>query len=151
MEVGVGPARYEDLNSDLPVCITQVFLLIQPVTGLSRADRVSVSLVGPVLFVVNLNYPRPATGNAINPDWTSIGMLMPCRALPVTLTEKKSTSGTIGTASCMMLASMAMFFLFFLFKFFYYSRVTIQLFTYKSLNRQLEALLLSFLQSSLLL
>jgi hypothetical protein len=30
----VGPARYEDLNSDLPVCITQDFLLIQTVTGL---------------------------------------------------------------------------------------------------------------------
>lgn len=37
MEVGVGPARYEDLNSDLPVCITQDFLLIQTVTGLVGA------------------------------------------------------------------------------------------------------------------
>jgi len=27
MEEGVGPARYRDLNSDLPVCITQDFLL----------------------------------------------------------------------------------------------------------------------------
>ena len=35
MEIGVGPAQYRDLNSDLPVCITQDFLLIQTVTGLS--------------------------------------------------------------------------------------------------------------------
>ena len=37
MEIGVGPARYRDLNSDLPVCITQDFLLIQTVTGLATA------------------------------------------------------------------------------------------------------------------
>ena len=34
MEIGVRPVRYEDLNSDLPVCITRDFLLIQSVTGL---------------------------------------------------------------------------------------------------------------------
>ena len=28
--------RYEDLNSDLPICITQDFLLIQSVTGLDE-------------------------------------------------------------------------------------------------------------------
>ena len=35
MEVGVGSAQYGDLNSDLPVCITQDFLLIQLVTSLA--------------------------------------------------------------------------------------------------------------------
>jgi len=35
IEVGVGAARYGDLNSDLPICITQDFLLIQSVTGLT--------------------------------------------------------------------------------------------------------------------
>ena len=33
MEIGVGPVWYRDLNSDLLVCITQDFLLIQTVTG----------------------------------------------------------------------------------------------------------------------
>ena len=45
MEIGVGPARYRDLNSDLPVCITQDFLLIQTVTGLwNSQDKASVKL-----------------------------------------------------------------------------------------------------------
>ena len=42
MEVGVGPARYGDLNSDLPVCITQDFLLIQLVTSLTFGTRLYV-------------------------------------------------------------------------------------------------------------
>ena len=43
MEIGVGPARYEDLNSDLPVCtsIRQDFLLIQSVTGLGILNKSS--------------------------------------------------------------------------------------------------------------
>ena len=34
MAIGVGAARYRDLNSDLPVCISQVPSHIQTVTGL---------------------------------------------------------------------------------------------------------------------
>ena len=41
MEIGVGPVRYGDLNSDLPVCITQDFLLIQTVTGLGGEEMVA--------------------------------------------------------------------------------------------------------------
>ena len=37
MATGVGAARYGDLNSDLPVCISQDFLHIQTVTGLAAA------------------------------------------------------------------------------------------------------------------
>ena len=38
MEIGMGPAQYGDLNSDLPVCITQDFLHIQSVTGLQTTS-----------------------------------------------------------------------------------------------------------------
>ena len=41
MEVAVGAARYGDLNSDLPICITQDFLLIQSVTGLVASTFLS--------------------------------------------------------------------------------------------------------------
>ena len=40
MAIGVGAARYRDLNSDLPVCISQVPSHIQTVTGLK--DTLSV-------------------------------------------------------------------------------------------------------------
>ena len=61
MEIGVGPARYRDLNSDLPVCITQDFLLIQTVTGLPAGIWItSFTVLGgiSILFVI-------VTGRAI--------------------------------------------------------------------------------------
>jgi hypothetical protein len=42
MATGVGAARYEDLNSDLPVCISQDFLHIQTVTGLRFSSYICI-------------------------------------------------------------------------------------------------------------
>ena len=51
----MGPARYGDLNSDLPVCITQEFLLIQSVTSLQTGNQLRTEYY-PALYIEVLIY-----------------------------------------------------------------------------------------------